>query len=68
MNDGYLGKSLTECGPVAVRSMTMREKLESRKVNLEEQLKLINGALVALDANPEIDKALDAISNVGHLI
>lgn len=51
-----------------VRDMTMREKLDSRKAHLEEQLKLINGALSALDENPQIDKALDALSKVGNLI
>lgn len=50
--------------PGIYRPPTMREQLEARKAQAEEQLARVNAALAALDANPGFEGAFDAIQKV----
>lgn len=57
----YRGES---CAPTSCRQLSIRERLESNKADLESNLKRVTDALEALDANPETAKVLELISKV----
>ena len=44
---------------------TRRERMQDLKRELENKLKEVNAAIEALDANPEIEKVMNAIEKVG---
>jgi hypothetical protein len=44
---------------------TRRERMHDLKRELENKLKEVNAALEALDANPEVEKVMNAIEKVG---
>ncbi len=56
-------KSATEM--VEVRPATMTDQLKRRKENLEKQLENINAAIAAIEKNPGVQEAFDALSRVG---
>lgn len=47
------------------KPMTLTEKLQERKKLLEDQLDLVNKAIAAVDAIPEVKTAIDAIHKLG---
>ena len=51
-----------------LRPMTMHEKLTGRKKDLESMLADVNGAIAALEANPEVTKAFEAINKVNRFL
>lgn len=46
---------------------TMSERLHRQREHLELQLSQVNEAIDALESNPEVARAVDAISKVGGL-
>ena len=42
------------------------DRLQSEKERLEQRLAAVNEAIAALESNPEIQAAIDAISKLGH--
>ena len=42
------------------------DRLEGEKDRLEQRLKAVNEAITALESNPEIQNAIDALSKLGH--
>jgi len=42
------------------------DRLNSEKERLEQRLEAVNEAIAALQANPEIQNVIDAISKLGH--
>lgn len=50
------------------RPMTLREQLGERKARLEANLADVNEAIAALDSNPEILKALEAVQKVSRMM
>ena len=42
------------------------DRLKSEKERLEQRLEAVDHAIATLEANPEIQNALDAISKLGH--
>ena len=54
------------CSPVGYNPPSITARLKSQKEVLEQQLAKVNGALSALEGNPELQKAVDAISRVGN--
>jgi hypothetical protein len=68
MNDYYpeqINKAMA-AGQLA-RPMTLRERLDFNKKELEERLKDVNEAIDALDSHPDILKALEAVQKVSRL-
>lgn len=67
MEIGYSGTGQA-CMPVEVgySNPTVEQRLLQRKVQLETDLKEVNDALEALQANPEIMKVLGLISKVRY--
>jgi vacuolar-type H+-ATPase subunit E/Vma4 len=53
-----------EAKGVGIRNPSIRERLEDSKQSLESQLKRVNDAITALEANPETAKVLELISKV----
>lgn len=60
--DGALNQ-MVECGSAdcAPKRVSITEGLESRKARLQGQLREIDDALTALQANPEIEKVLNLV-------
>jgi hypothetical protein len=66
MNENYPQMALTKAS-MEIRPQSLRERLEYQKQRLESNLADVNGAIEALDSNPEILKALEAVQKVSHL-
>lgn len=49
-----------------IEPMPIRKRLEYQKQRFESQLADVIDAIEALDANPEILKALEAVQKVSH--
>ena len=49
------------------RALSMTERLFAQRERLEEQLRLTNEAIDALESDPNIAKAVDAIARLGHI-
>lgn len=49
-----------------LKQATIEERLINKKSRLEHELKEVNEALEALQANPEITKVLCLISKIGY--
>lgn len=65
MDLAYIGDAQCESPKTLIaRPVTIRERLQNRKDNLEVQLKNVNEAIQALDAAPETARVLDLISKV----
>ena len=59
-NESYPSPSMVkDC-----RQPTIRERLDDQKSHLESQLKRVNEAIDALNANPETARVLELISKV----
>lgn len=61
----------TQCGPCdtpigMIKQATIEERLINKKSRLEYELKEVNEALEALQANPEITRVLCLISKIGY--
>lgn len=56
-----------QAGLVLGLEMTLRERLGHQKERLEANLADVNEAIAALDSNPEILKALEAVQKVSRL-
>lgn len=54
--------------PMMARPMTLREQLGERKARMEANLADVNEAIAALDSNPEILKALEAVQKVSRMM
>lgn len=48
-------------------SPTMSERLHREREHLEHRLTQVNEAIEALESNPEVARAVDAISKVGGI-
>ena len=59
------GSELTN-SPGNLVQLTVQQRLESEKLNLERRLKQINEALDALTKNPEIQEIINKISAITH--
>lgn len=66
--EGYAGGALVEsraqqelAGP-----LTMTQRLEARRDMLAAQLEQTEAALAALNDNPDVARAVDAIAKLGH--
>jgi hypothetical protein len=57
---GSYAGALAQCDS-APRQLSVREQLESQKAALNEKLKTIDAALVALDENPGVEKVLTLV-------
>ena len=55
---------MAECEPSRMQSTT--ERLHYERERLQARLKEVDSAIEAIEANPEIQKAIDAISKLGH--
>ena len=55
------GQAVLGAGP-----MSMTERLQARRDMLAKQLEETEAALAALKDNPEVARAVDAISKLGH--
>ena len=53
-------------GQGMIEPMPIRKRLEYQKQRFESQLADVIDAIEALDANPEILKALEAVQKVSH--
>ena len=53
-------------GAVMPRQMSMTERLQARRDLLAQQLEETEAALAALKDNPDVARAVDAISKLGH--
>lgn len=51
---------------LCARMPTMRENLESRRINLTAQLASVNEALEALNSNPEFERVLDLVQKATY--
>jgi len=65
MNDMY-GNQAQLAGavygaPLGLQQSTFLDKLNHKKVYLEAELEKVNGAITALESNPEINKVVSAI-------
>lgn len=64
-----IGYAAKECAPSTLgglsRSPSITERLHDRKANLEIQLQQVNEALAALESNPGVARAVDAIAKLG---
>ena len=56
-------KTCSPCGSIS-RSPSIRERLQMQKNELEDRLKRVNDALIALNNNPETANVLELISKV----
>ena len=52
--------------PGQVITLSLTERLEAERHQLERRLKQVNEALDALHANPEAQKLFDAVTKLGH--
>lgn len=50
-----------------IQSPGLAERLQQKRESLDNQLKLIDEALAALESEPGVAKAVEAISRLGHL-
>ena len=64
MNQGLVRADCETAGQIMPASTT--DRLNGEKERLEQRLDAVNEALAALEANPEIQNAIDAISKLGH--
>jgi len=64
MNNALERTGAREDTPLMPTSTT--ERLKGEKERLEQRLEAVNEAIGALEANPEIQNAIDAISKLGH--
>lgn len=55
------GRCETELMPTSTT-----DRLNNEKERLEQRLEAVNAAIEALESNPEIQNAIDAISKLGH--
>ena len=56
----------TEPCEASLMPISTTDRLKGEKERLERRLTAVNEAIVALEANPEIQAAIDAISKLGH--
>ncbi len=54
-----------DCGKQLMPTSTT-DRLKGEKERLEQRLDAVNEAITALEVNPEIQTAIDAISKLGH--
>ena len=65
----YYGEQMAKSALVgSAKMMTLRDRLGLQKAQLEAQLSDVNEAIAALDSNPEITKALEAVQKVSRLM
>lgn len=55
-----------ECIGSSLAPLTLTQKLNGRKQQLEEELKRVNDALDKLTSNPEIQAVIDSIMKLGY--
>ena len=62
------GQGLVATGQceTALMPTSTTDRLNSEKERLEQRLVAVNEAIEALERNPEIQNAIDAISKLGH--
>jgi len=60
---GLIGAGQCE---TALMPTSTTDRLNSEKERLEQRLEAVNEAISALERNPEIQNAIDAISKLGH--
>jgi len=68
LRDYQIEKSMQAGIAQASRPMTLVEKLTARKQDFEACLADVNTALAALEANPDVTKAMEAINKVNRLM
>jgi len=61
-NQGLVG---ADCARELMPTSTT-DRLRSEKDRLEQRLEQVNKAIEALESSPEIQRAIDAISKLGH--
>ena len=64
MNQALMREQTESVGQLMPTSTT--DRLKGEKERLEQRLDAVNEAIAALEANPEIQNAIDAISKLGH--
>ena len=64
MNQGLIAAGST--GETLLMPTSTTDRLQSEKERLEQRLNQVNQAIAALEQNPEIQNAIDAISKLGH--
>ncbi len=50
----------------SIMPISTTDRLSSEKERLEQRLEAVDAAISALESNPEIQNAIDAISKLGH--
>ncbi len=62
------GQGLVTAGQceTALMPISTTDRLKGEKERLEQRLEAVNEAISALERNPEIQNAIDAISKLGH--
>ena len=66
MNEGYVKSMDITARAEECRSPTVRERLEMDRRYLVANLEKINGAIAALDANPEVANVLEILGKAGY--
>ena len=61
-------QGLTTAGQceVGLTAVSTTDRLKGEKERLEQRLDAVNEAIAALEHNPQIQNAIDAISKLGH--
>lgn len=57
---------VAQCEPTQLTKPDLKEGLVMRKQRLESQLKEINEAIAALEANPEMARLLELVGRAGR--
>ena len=67
MNEQSLARSIAgQAEVVGLMPTSTTDRLKGEKERLEQRLDAVNEAISALEKNPEIQNAIDAISKLGH--
>lgn len=68
--DGYVeegyGGELKACDTAQIQQASPLNNLKQRKQNYEQKLAVVNEAIAALEANPEIERVLTLVTRAGR--
>jgi EAL domain-containing protein (putative c-di-GMP-specific phosphodiesterase class I) len=54
-----------QLGECAISQVTLRQKLERRRVQLEQVLAEVNEGIATLDANPDLERFIGVMNKTG---
>lgn len=66
MNEARIAQGLVGSAELGLMPISTTDRLKGEKERLEQRLEAVNQAISALESNPEIQNAIDAISKLGH--